>query len=534
MTDEKSIPIVVGVTAHRAIRAEDYAAIYAAVSAELKKLQELCPDSQLVMLSSLAEGGDLLCADAAEALGLPLIAALPRERGDFTRDFSEQALERFEHHCARAEQVFVVPPTEKTPAEGVTRDYEFRQAGIYVSSHSHVLLALWDGGEGTKAACGTAETVDFTLHGSYCPAVGVSVRSASNEAVIHVFTPRAERTDTEAGTVRVLGNRRAVREVLRRTDEFNRLATALPDEDRRLLPEDCADDPALRRMEKLYLASSALSRAAAKTYRHILAAIAVISSLLTMAFLLYDEAQALWMILVCGAMLAGAFCLSRQAVKLDCHRRYLEFRALAECLRVQSFLRFAGSAVDACTLLSWTQQEETAWIMDALCVLTIGERAEKARDIASCWVEEQRSYHRRAARKVRRESEVSDLVVRVALILSISLYVLAVLFELLCGGLIFPPAIKVASAEGWRTFLKIALGSISAVTLFTANYFGRLSIPRRCSDHSKMERFFGKIAVQLQLQGQTDELLTALAREELTENGNWCSYQRDNTPNLNL
>ena len=34
--------------------------------------------------------------------------------------------------------------------------------------------------------------------------------------------------------------------------------------------------------------------------------------------------------------------------------------------------------------------------------------------------------------------------------------------------------------------------------------------------------------------GQTEELLTVLAREELTENGNWVSYQRDNKPDISI
>ena len=62
------------------------------------------------------------------------------------------------------------------------------------------------GGPGTDAACGTAEAVDFALHGSYYPASGVSLRSGSNEAVIHVFTPRGARTDEPAGTIHVLGD----------------------------------------------------------------------------------------------------------------------------------------------------------------------------------------------------------------------------------------------------------------------------------------------------------------------------------------
>ena len=34
--------------------------------------------------------------------------------------------------------------------------------------------------------------------------------------------------------------------------------------------------------------------------------------------------------------------------------------------------------------------------------------------------------------------------------------------------------------------------------------------------------------------GESDALLRLIAREELIENGNWCSYQRDNTADFNL
>ena len=146
---EAKIPIVIGVTAHRRIREQDDSVILEAVKTELRKLQEQCPHSPLVMLSSLAEGGDLLCADAAESLGIPLIAALPRPLADYEKDFSREAKLRLLHHSARAEQVFVAPHTEALPESATLRDFQFRQAGIYVASHSHVLLALWDGGPGT-------------------------------------------------------------------------------------------------------------------------------------------------------------------------------------------------------------------------------------------------------------------------------------------------------------------------------------------------------------------------------------------------
>ena len=531
---ENRIPIVIGVTGHRAIRDGDRGAIKQAIKAELLKLQQFCPNSRLLMLSALAEGGDLLCAEAAYELGIGLVAALPRPREDYEKDFSPEALEHFRFHCERAEQVFVAPEAETPPESGDRRDYEFRQAGIYVALHSHVLLALWDGGPGTAARCGTAEAVDFALSGSITPAIGTSPRCRENEAVLHIFTPRGERTGEAAGTVHVLGDWEAVRESLLRTDDFNRQASALPEPKRRLLPEDAPADTAMEKMERVYLAAGALSRDAAGRYRAVLGLLAVASALLTFAFLMYDEAEAIWMILVCGAMLLAAWGIRRYAAVSDCHRRYLEYRVLAEYMRVQSFLRYAGSRVEAAQLLSWTQREEAAWALDALCVLNVGPAPETVREIRRCWAEDQRDYHGKAAHSSDRELTVSARTVRAALIVSVSLYIAAVGFELLCGGLMFRPTVSVPDVEIWRTVLKILLGIISALTLFVANYYGHLSLPRTLSDHKKMERFYTEMTERLAREGESEALLTELAREELIENGNWCSYQRDNTPDFSM
>ena len=75
MRAEKTIPIVVGVTGHRPLLQGDEKTLYAAVTEQLQALRSRCPHSPLVMLNSLAEGGDLLCADAARELGIPLMAA---------------------------------------------------------------------------------------------------------------------------------------------------------------------------------------------------------------------------------------------------------------------------------------------------------------------------------------------------------------------------------------------------------------------------------------------------------------------------
>ena len=550
MKPETTIPIVVGVTGHRALREQDLPALRESVKTELRNIQKLCPHSPVMMLCSLAEGGDLLCADVAEELGIGLIAVLPTERSVFEKDFSPAALERLSHHLSRAEQVFVTPDIEAPPeADGspevvsdldhAVRSFRFRQAGIYVASHCHVLLALWDGGPGTKAACGAAEAVDFALTGNYRPISGAVPHPQGRCGVVHVLAPRKPEAEA-GGAVKHLGDWDGLRQCLKRTDDFNRGAAALQDASagsrpaKTRLPEDASSDPALQKMERLSLAAGRLSTASAKKYRRVLALLAVASSLLTFAFLMYDEAEAYWMILVCGVMLLFAWVCQRYAARSDCHRRYLEYRALAECLRVQTYLRYAGSRVRPVELLTWTQQTETAWIVAALSALEIAGPARGPHDIRGCWVEDQLDYHRGAGARAGHALLSSDRIVRVALLTSITLYVAALAFELLCGGLLSAPRVHLPSVEIWRTVLKIVLGTISAVTLFVSNYYGRLSLPRKESDHRKMEQFFAWITERLSAEGQTEELLTVLAREELIENGNWVSYQRDNKPDLSL
>ena len=86
--------------------------------------------------------------------------------------------------------------------------------------------------------------------------------------------------------------------------------------------------------------------------------LAIVSTIITIAFLLYDEAELHWMIIVCGLMLLLAWFLQRRGSRLASHRCYLEYRMLAEGLRVQALLRYAGSAESVSGILPWSAKTE--------------------------------------------------------------------------------------------------------------------------------------------------------------------------------
>ena len=531
MTRKDSLPIVVGVTGHRSIRNEDGEALRGAVRRELTALGAKYPHSHIVMLSSLAEGADQLCAEVALEASLPLIAVLPMGLEAYEKDFSAEGLTKLRELCGAAAACFVAPAAEPVPA-GADRDFAYRQAGIYVATHAHVLLALWDGKETPPSTCGTAETVRFALDSAFAPTDSIPLGGSC--AVVHIQTPRAgDNAAKDAGAVRVLGDGPSLQEILARTDEFNALAAKMPPSESRLLPAKREPDGCLDHMEALYQKADALSLRFARRHRRILAALAIISTVITVAFLLYDEAELHWMILVCGGMLLMAWAVQRYGTRVASHRRYLEYRMLAEALRVQAFLRYAGSGTAVCDILPWSERMEAGWVAAALKTCVIGGEPGVAHSIREPWVEQQRAYHLRSIAKAAGAHRGSERIVKAAFWCSVLLYVAVLVFEFAWGGLL-PASNRIADAERYRTLSKLLLGSISAATLFIANYYGRLSLSRVTSDHCKMERFYGAVLERMDRYGQTEELLALIAREELIENGNWCSYQRDNTADFSL
>jgi len=487
----------------------------------------------MVLLCALARGADLLCAEVAEELEIPLCAVLPMEQAAYEKDFNAKDLIRLHRQTERAQRIIALSaPVEET--ERTDRDSLFRQAGIYIVEHSHVLLALWDGKDENQSDCGTPAMVKVALQGAWRPRRGMACRNAENLAAIHVMTPREGSPETEAGTVRVLGNRNSLDEILARTEEFNRLAASAPEDGESLLPEEEPSDPVIRRQEAVMRAADYLSLRFARKYRRAMGILALLGTAVALTFLLYDEAGLTCMILLCGLALLAAIITVNLAKRAAAHGRYIEYRMLAEALRVQLFLRFAGSRIEVQQIMPWTEQQETPWILCAVCALNIGKSPEKVRNIRDCWLENQRIYHEKAGQRTAGQSGRNDRLLRLAGICAIVLYFGGILFEWIFGGFTPSPVIPVQNPDVWRTVLKILLGTVSVGTLFLASYYGKMSLERKKADHRKMEALFRAVNGQIEQFGQTEELMEFLAREELTENGNWSSYQRDNAPELNI
>lgn len=523
-----SIPVSVGVTGHRKLRQEDLPQLRQLVRGELQKIKDMCPNSEFIMVNSLAAGADCLCAEEALGLGYKLICPLPVEEEVYLRDFSPEELTVYEKLRSRAEEVFVAPATEEGTPE---RHFNFRQAGLYIANHCHVLLALWNGSDPKPGGCGTAEIVDYKLNGNTSEQERFICRD--DGFVIHVVTPT---TATEKGLkpeVKVLETEKdGLEALLKETDSFNRDCARMESKQKTLVDMQ-EKPPVIRRLENCYSAAAGMSGVFQEKYLKALRNLSLFCVLLVICYTLYDEADIMWMLICFGFILVFYYLVYRRILHGDYHQKYIRYRMLAESLRVQTYMTAIGEKENVAHYYVWTQKKQTLWIKNAIGALTAGHTGNslESEKICGAWVEAQHKYHKAAYNKNHRKDELCSKISKLMLFCMIVLFVAVFILEYA-----FPSVMEITLfGLRIRNYLKILWSSISAVTVFVSGYYGHLSFSRKSADNAAMEKLFAEATCKCRSDRyDSKEVLRQLAREEIIENGNWASYCMENTPTFSL
>lgn len=288
------------------------------------------------------------------------------------------------------------------------------------------------------------------------------------------------------------------------------------------------DEPSLKEVDKIYGAADRLSIENAKKHKYILLALSILGPLISFAFLIYDEGEVHSLIIVCILLLIFLFLIQKQANKLDCHRKFLEYRVLAESLRLQFFLSYAGLNKRVEDLLPWFIKKGIPWIEDILRSLPISEVKEK-KSIVYFWILDQKTYHEEALVKAEKRKARDERISRIVIFITIMFYVLGLLFELYMY--FYSPNIDPTFI---RIILKVVIGSMSVGALFIESYYGKMSLTETINDHKRMISLYRKVERMILEQGETEELILYLAREFLVENSTWYAYQSKNKAELVL
>jgi hypothetical protein len=286
-------------------------------------------------------------------------------RHDFT---SADSVEEFDNLCARADVISLTSGSAGAEAPGPARDQQYSRAGMFISAHCHILLALWDGQVSDRVG-GTAQIIYFH-HFDRLPGIAESVPRSSlfltddeSDLVYHLACSRRQEMSSPADSMQPTTARwlttdpdfpsleslpeRYVR-VFARMDEFNHDITRLIGDDHSLSgldPDGFAviGHSSIRCIDETFGVTDRLADHYQRFVNRTLRAIYSLAVLTGVAFVLYSD----WLkveplIYAFLAFLLVNITLAALAKRRQWHRKYLDYRVLAEGLRVQFYWAVAG------------------------------------------------------------------------------------------------------------------------------------------------------------------------------------------------
>jgi hypothetical protein len=559
-------PLVIGVTSHRNFDPREIGMLRERVRHLLLQLREDFPHAPLTILSPLADGGDQLVAEEGLKLGSHLVAPLPFARELYAHDFTDAAARgRFESLCAHARLIELPLLTGHTHAEvsepGDQRNRQYAHVGMFVARHCHLLLAIWDGKPSHRLG-GTAQTVDYFLTGT--PPGGIERRrdkrpslygGGDERLLCHLVCSRdmpdgAPVAPLQPGQViwRNLDEAsapdapmpQAFRTVFAHTDDFNVDATKYVAEIG--ASGDGIDDgtfaanggtPAQPSPSTLFRAADWLAIHFQKRVLLAMRVIYLVAFVMGVAFTMYDNLpEQDEMLFVFLFLFTSGVVISSIAKRRAWHRKYLDYRALAEGLRVQCYWRRAGISLTgdpefARDSLMQKQDIELGWVRNVMRSAGLfgqawpAQRDEAAlRGVIDEWVGDathgELGYYRVRTEQRERTHRVNEAIGALCLLAGIFIsVVLAVLVHRL-------------SVDA-KNNLIVVMAFFSIFAAVREAYSFRKADRELIRQYRFMERVFGNARAALDKTDDADEqreILRALGEASLAEHVEWAVMHR--------
>ncbi len=563
MSSFEPIPLAIGFTGHRDIAPEDETKLREALKKKLKELQHANRSTPLRAFTGLAEGGDMLFAEAAVEVGIEIIAVMPVEIAEFARDFEKPAQpgrnpvelrKRFEGLLEKVSDTHVIPIPAGTPpasvrAYGPERDAQYTAVGAYIVRQSAILIALWDGVMTDKPG-GTGDVVRFKREGvppqpgeaDYFPA------PPDGGPVLHLKATRGRSMGSEApqwhelypeeprkGVFKKEFNN-AIKQLQAFNEDAVRFARDYPDRcttsRRYLLPPEVALSPMEAHAVDTYAIADALAIVLQMRARRVFVRITVLAIAMVLAFEFYGHVppDAFTRMLIVAylalfAVACGIFVYERMK---RIYTRFLDYRCLAEGLRVQIFWHLAGRTEAVADNYLHQVRGELRWIRDALRSISVRLPAVAPRLdlVRQHWVLDQFGFFGRAAKREekleRKATRWGNLLFFAGLAVTMVLAGLELRFQ----------QDEPNHESGWIIGGLLVIAFVTAAAGAIKGYAIKRAYAEHAKQYGRMERVFALARKRLEsIDANTPPdrlsgLLLDLGREALAENADWILLHR--------
>ena len=552
------VPIVIGVTGHRHIDAEQSLSLKSKVCEMLTTIKSKYADSDIILMSGLAIGADTICAEAAIETGCKLLAPLPMERAEYSKDFPAEELIKFNILADSAEDAFSVSPSFDSAS---SRDDYYVNLGVYLTKHSHLLLALWDGNESNLLPGSTSDVVRMAREknddmrkdplsiAAAIPVLQLATNRAndplSKSGELFLYNVDETKTGIEKFEgVALFDKINAFNsECIKRSDiiEKNRSASI----------ESCIKNYDISKIKNgkkvlnAFVAADVLSIFSQKKRNDAIRNISLVALGIVLAFLLYDSIDSFTSLIVYGLLMIISATIYVVVRRRMWHEQYLLYRALAESLRIQLYMCIAGIEHSA-YIPTWRLDDNLLFVLNSTKNFAVPiEGDDGIETIKECWIKDQLNYHGKSAINKRKKLSINDNLTNTLLVIAILFYFLVLIFEIALPAVMAAeivdfamtsfPAVGILTVKG---LLKIILGILFAGVAFIANYFGKHALPEKIDNDEKLGALFELASIELEAHkddiSYTRAILVSLANTHVEEVINWYVYNAKNSPELTL
>lgn len=557
-------PLVIGVTGHRDLLPSELKPLRAMISKLFTELGRHFPNTPLRVMSALAEGADRLVAQVALDMGIEVQAVLPMPASSYRDDFERPASKvEFDLLCSQMEVLELPVRTAQhrvLQGPGVDRDIAYANAGMFISAHCHILVALWDGVQ-SESVGGTSQIIYFQ-HYDRLPGIAESVPRTSlfltddeSDLVYHVVCSRANASNThssqplsacwftaDADAPRVQSLPERYKRVFHRMDEYNRDALRVLAQQDPVRSDQVELPPVRARIAagcilRLFEMADALANTYQSRVHKTLAAVFALAVLTGLAFILYSEFDdmessiyAFLGFLVLGIVLAGV------ARRRQWHRKYLDYRVLAEGLRVQYFWAIAGIHGEGHTKFAYDnflrqRDMELGWIRNVMRVAGTPGDAEAAtpgeaglKFVIDNWIGSQKNpgqlqYYREKAGVRSRMQVVTEAITMGCLWAGIGVALVLAFFSAEIGDM--------------RHALIVLMGVLPLIAGVAEVYTQRKADRELTKQYVFMEHVFANASRRIEQAGsdaEKREVLQGLGDAALSEHAEWILIHRERQP----
>ncbi|GJA10453.1 MULTISPECIES: hypothetical protein [Aeromonas] len=547
------IPIHIGVSGHRDIPTEDLPQLQSTLYERFSRLKALHPNSTIKLLSGLAEGADRVAAYAALEAGLELVAVLPLPVASYLEDFvSEESKAEFQQLLAQAT---VLQANQQPPS---VRDDGYVELARFLVRHCQLIVALWDGvneqptPDGSMAILpgGTADVVRMSEQGIKVND-DVLLTAPEKTPVEHLWTRRLKHTQLENPivTLKSVASWASTRSqptdpypVMQEMDDFNRhAATELTEQQlaqsKEWLLSGSAPEPLKQNCSHLldvYAAADALAIKRQKQRESSIRWITLVALISIFCQQVYSGPDMRWLWLAGHIALAmaawGAFRFFFKG-KMPREEQFIEWRVLAEGLRVQFFWGAAGLKHVASDYYRTNRLGDVDWISQSIRNLVMVTEPSPQSDVfwvKQAWVADQAKYFDKAKNRDLAKINQWNNAVLVTFGCAIVMTFVTLLADLL--GL-----------DGLSLNIMVLISGMSFVVSALAKAFmSQMGFEENVSRYERAAAIFKYAEQQISraiAQGNdsmAQELLKTLGWEALYENAAWLQMNRTNQFEVNI